>query len=738
VVDKAQRNLCPIPVADLENRPINYLAKKPFAMSAIAIVVLMLPHASGKAACQTRTIDRIEKSAQYSDAAANINLAKISLVRTIGPTDKSHTDRIKNVRLVGDNQAISCAADGTVCLWNLESQELIRRFVDEKAKTIYCITLTADKRFVIAGGDGKRIVRWDLESGELVRSYPCDSSVYSIDMCPDGETFVTGDASGTATRWKLDDEKSSSQYQIDGDDITALKCLGDGSGFATGNSAGEVRVWKFDAEKPAQKFRGLDTWVCCLQLSDDQQKLVGCDYGGDMVLWDLNTQKQVWRRSNIASEISWLRFLNQEKLIAVSGNNQLISIVSESGKVKKFEIDMPDIGGFDFGQDRKSVFCAGKNAICGWDLAGNRIYPDDDAYQQSQPISKLVVHNNVAYSVGDRPALTGRDLKTGEVVFESDFQDLFKTNPDETSDLIRSGDRIVVLYSDSYVLVDLTSDQAKPKLQKCTLSGISISPNPMKLIGLDSKRQKVIEFDPEKPNKNRTLMTFPVEDSKLAWLDDRFAIRYSEQSIGILSLDRARQIRERAWESFSVELIAGKGGLIVATNGKKLIGFSSLGLAPTPPVKQAEFEYLIGQLSSQQFELRENATMLLAGGGQAILDQLDSVSVDNVEAKSRLAKIRELIGNRGIPDLNQMATADFKGPFETVAVHPSGMFWLATVRRNWKSELIGGRVEKGQFKIDLKMPLRSRATAIEFTLDAKEVVLGYADGSIDVMKVESE
>ena len=243
MVDKAQRNLCPIPVADLENRPINYLAKKPFAMSAIAIVVLMLPHASGKAACQTRTIDRIEKSAQYSDAAANINLAKISLVRTIGPTDKSHTDRIKNVRLVGDNQAISCAADGTVCLWNLESQELIRRFVDEKAKTIYCITLTADKRFVIAGGDGKRIVRWDLESGELVRSYPCDSSVYSIDMCPDGETFVTGDASGTATRWKLDDEKSSSQYQIDGDDITALKCLGDGSGFATGNSDGEVRVW---------------------------------------------------------------------------------------------------------------------------------------------------------------------------------------------------------------------------------------------------------------------------------------------------------------------------------------------------------------------------------------------------------------------------------------------------------------------------------------------------------------
>ena len=736
----------------LEKITFKWVAFKWVALKVICVVsiALALPHTSW-ATCQTKTQqETAEQSTSQSPPSkpAIDSELSISWVRSIGLTDRAHTDRIKNVRLINEATAISCAADGTVCLWDLESQQLVRRFVDEKAKTVYCVTLTPDHRFIIAGGDGKRIVRWDLESGELVQSYPCGSSVYSIGMCIDGDSFVAGDASGTVSRWKIEGEEPSSQYKVDGDDITALRCLPDGSGFVSGNGDGKVSVWNFDGKKPEHKFKGLGTWVCCLQISEDQNQLIGCDYGGDVALWDLQTKKQVWQKASIASEISWIRFLNDQQLVAVSGNNQLFSIDRDSGKSKKFDIDMPDLGGFDLAADGKSIFCGGKNSICGWDITGKRTYPDDDTYIQSQPVSDLVVHNNVAYSIGDQPKLVGRDLETGDIVFENDLKSLFKKKPSGVLNLIRTGERIVVVSSGSYVVVDLKRDNLmggksnsklpNSKLQKCTLSGISISPNPMKLIGIDTKRQKILEFDPEKPKSNRELMKSNIEDSKLASLDDVFFVQYSEQSIGILSVDRGLPVQERALSDFGIEQIAADKGLIVATDGSKLIGFAAPKLTDTSTMPGHEVGQLVDQLSSQQFDSREKATLLLAGGGQVVLDQLDSLPVESIEAKSRLTRIRELIGNRGIPNLNQMATANLKGPFEALAVHPGGDFWLATARREWKSELFSGRIVNGQFKIDITMPLRSRASAIEFIEDGNQVIVGYADGSLDVMQVNPE
>jgi WD40 repeat protein len=102
----------------------------------------------------------------------------IKILHSIGDENQAHTDTIKNVLLRNqDRQILTCGLDGVVCLWDVQSKSIIRRFVDIDSQIVWCMDMTSNERYLVAGGKRNQISVWDIDSGELISKHSCASTV---------------------------------------------------------------------------------------------------------------------------------------------------------------------------------------------------------------------------------------------------------------------------------------------------------------------------------------------------------------------------------------------------------------------------------------------------------------------------------------------------------------------------------------------------------------------------------
>src|SRR4029077_9562303 len=91
-------------------------------------------------------------------------------------------------------RAVSRGTDRMLTVWDLERGEVVRTFEDSRG--VFAVALTPDgKRAVLACWD-RTVSVWDAETGEFVATFGADSPVRTVAVAPDGRTIVAGDAEG--------------------------------------------------------------------------------------------------------------------------------------------------------------------------------------------------------------------------------------------------------------------------------------------------------------------------------------------------------------------------------------------------------------------------------------------------------------------------------------------------------------------------------------------------------------
>ena len=122
---------------------------------------------------------------------------------------------------------------GSVRIWDVARGERIGGDLAAH-KTVTDLTLTADKKFLVTGGDDGEVKIWDLAKRQLIRAFPAHKQkIAGFAMSPDGARFATLGEDQDVKLWDLASGKELRKWT--GVAAQALAFSPNGKHLATAN-----------------------------------------------------------------------------------------------------------------------------------------------------------------------------------------------------------------------------------------------------------------------------------------------------------------------------------------------------------------------------------------------------------------------------------------------------------------------------------------------------------------------
>jgi WD40 repeat protein len=197
---------------------------------------------------------------------------------------QSHRGRIESVGWSPDDRrVVTGSADTTVKIWVADGSGGVtcRGHADRVNAGAW---LSGGDRAVTASEDGT-VRFWKISPTEgpraiAARTHRTHAAVVTMDVSPDGASFVTGAADGAIEIWRADGEGEPALLATRGDAIDQVAYSHDGARIAAASDDGTVTVWSPGARDPVASFKiagGLEAIGAVFSPGDDRLAVVSSD-----------------------------------------------------------------------------------------------------------------------------------------------------------------------------------------------------------------------------------------------------------------------------------------------------------------------------------------------------------------------------------------------------------------------------------------------------------------------------
>lgn len=177
--------------------------------------LILWERATGKSKCQLIGHERmyaLTSVAFFNDAKNAISASQDQSIRTWDLSTCKQLSVIQNkayrggplAMAIGNNLAVSYGIDRkTLVVWELTTGLELKRLTGH-TMDIRAIRLSPDGRRVMSGGQDKRMITWDVATGELVKEQPIPTEIVSIAVSRTGAFALVGGKDGTIYRASLE------------------------------------------------------------------------------------------------------------------------------------------------------------------------------------------------------------------------------------------------------------------------------------------------------------------------------------------------------------------------------------------------------------------------------------------------------------------------------------------------------------------------------------------------------
>lgn len=374
--------------------------------------------------------------------------------------------------------AISGSYDQSLILWNLATGEIIRQFgpdnpdtpeVEGHAHYVRTIAFSPDGQTVLSGGTDKIMIWWDVTTGEIIRQFGADNpdtpeveghtkAVRTVLFHPDGKTLVTSSEDMTLIRWDMETGEVIRQYGPDNPDtadvveghaerVRGAALSPDGKLLASAAYDMAIILWDVETGEILQIMHH-DDKAACVTFSPDGTKLLSGSADRTLRLWDVETGEQLLLMQGHGSWVKSVAFTPDGLLALSAGDDATARLwnLTSGTEVDRFvghgsfieqAVLSPDAGQF--------LSASGDGTLREWDLTNGA------------EIRRLRGHTDGVLSVAISPdgqtALTGAydttvrlwNLSTGEQIGHFDGH----LDKGEVTPLVFSPDGKLALSSDS-------------------------------------------------------------------------------------------------------------------------------------------------------------------------------------------------------------------------------------------------------------------------------------------------
>ena len=192
------------------------------------------------------------------------------------------------------------AADGTIQLWDLATQEIIATLSGHNFQ-VTSVSFSPDGS-TLASGDWDEMVKlWDVKTGHNIATLaegPYGGVLQRIPVLfsPDGAILAAGFNNGTVKLWEAATQTQIVTLEGHRLGVLSLSFSSDGTTLATGSEDGTVRLWDVLTSVPITTLSGTTGHafsVRSVSFSPDGTTLASCDWEGVVKLWDIATETNI-------------------------------------------------------------------------------------------------------------------------------------------------------------------------------------------------------------------------------------------------------------------------------------------------------------------------------------------------------------------------------------------------------------------------------------------------------------
>uniref|UniRef100_A0A671X1R8 Pre-mRNA-processing factor 17 n=1 Tax=Sparus aurata TaxID=8175 RepID=A0A671X1R8_SPAAU len=196
-------------------------------------------------------------------------------------------------------QFLSAAYDRYLKLWDSETGQCISRFTNRKVP--YCVKFNPDEdkqNLFVAGMSDKKIVQWDIRTGEVVQEYDRHlGAVNTITFVDENRRFVSTSDDKSLRVWEWDipvDFKYIAEPSMHS--MPAVTLSPNGKWLACQSMDNQILIFgaqnRFRLNKK-KVFKGhmVAGYACQVDFSPDMSYVVSGDADGKLNIWDWKTTK---------------------------------------------------------------------------------------------------------------------------------------------------------------------------------------------------------------------------------------------------------------------------------------------------------------------------------------------------------------------------------------------------------------------------------------------------------------
>lgn len=204
-------------------------------------------------------------------------------------TIRSHV-KIWTVKFSPDGKLLASGnQDGTIKLWDSSTGENVR-CLEAHSLWIWAIAFSPDGKLLASGSADTTIKIWDVETGECRLNLSNSNKVLSVAFHPNGGMLAGGDGKSIKL-WNLETGELIQTFVGHTDTVLGLLFTPKGnilisSGDSTDST---IRIWSVDTGRCIQVLHGHKSAIRGLNLTPNNRTLISGSIDSTIRLWDLET-----------------------------------------------------------------------------------------------------------------------------------------------------------------------------------------------------------------------------------------------------------------------------------------------------------------------------------------------------------------------------------------------------------------------------------------------------------------
>ena len=323
----------------------SFIKKRPSQYFGLLLAGTILLGAAGHCACAQETAG--------DTRVVSVDLSSVPRQTNVVATLEGHTSWVTGVACSPNGETLFTAShDETARLWSLSDFKLLHTLNDPR-QSLWNADFSTDGSMVISGGDDQCIFLWDASSGALTATYPPrpgqdwfeqqifqeptvehEGRIEGVAFSPDGKRVIASGDGRKAVVWDVRTRKSPFQLLGHKASIHGVDFSPDGRWIATGDWNAMVRIWKAADGELVHSIEGLKSGVEYLMFSRDSSMLVCAVMSGQVLIVDPNTGREIRRIDGIKGGVMAVAISPDQKLIVAQAGIDAVILDVATGQPK--------------------------------------------------------------------------------------------------------------------------------------------------------------------------------------------------------------------------------------------------------------------------------------------------------------------------------------------------------------------------------------------------------------------